>query len=139
MKKLFTLISALAAALAISACTNITPQEAGAEQVTGTVSYRERIALPDNARVTVTLADVSKMDVAAEVISSHAFLTEGKQVPFDYQLPFMRDEIKPNHTYAVSARIEVDGKLIFTTDTANRVITDEAKTLKKDLRLVKVQ
>lgn len=139
MKKVFTLISALAAALAISACTTIKSTDSGVENVTGTVSYRERIALPDNARVTVTLADVSKVDAPAEVISSHAFLTEGQQIPFNYQLTFVRDEIQPNHTYAVSARIEADGKLLFITDTANRVITDEAKTLKKDLRLVKVQ
>ncbi len=33
--------------------------------VTGNVFYLQRIALPDDAQVRVTLADVSKMDVAA--------------------------------------------------------------------------
>lgn len=139
MKKVFALITALGAALVISACTNLGQQDSDLEQVTGTLTYRERIALPDNARITVTLADVSKMDAPAEVISRQVFLAEGKSVPFQYALNFTRDEINPKYTYAVSARIEVDGKLMFITDTANRVLTDEAKSVQKNLLLVKVQ
>ena len=138
MKKVFALISALAVALVVSACTSMIQEDADLEAVTGTLTYKERIALPDNARITVTLADVSKMDVAAEVISSQAFLADGQQVPFGYQLNFSRQEIVPNHTYAVSARIEVDGKLLFITDTANHVLTDQAQSTHKDLVLVKV-
>ncbi len=82
MKKIFTLILALAAVLVISACTNLIQQDADLGTVEGSLVYRERIALPDNARITVTLSDVSKMDVPADVISSQAFMAEGKQVPF---------------------------------------------------------
>ncbi|MDV5170715.1 YbaY family lipoprotein [Photobacterium rosenbergii] len=139
MKRVFALISALAVALIVSACTSLVQQDADLEAVTGTLTYKERIALPGNARITVTLADVSKMDVAAEVISSQAFLADGQQVPFEYQLNFSRQEIVANHTYAVSARIEVDGKLLFITDTANHVLTDPAETIHKELVLVKVK
>ncbi|AJR07861.1 lipoprotein-related protein [Photobacterium gaetbulicola] len=138
MKRVFALISVLAVALIVSACSSMIQQDADLEAVTGTLMYKERIALPDHARITVTLADVSKMDVAAEVLSSQAFLADGNQVPFDYQLNFSRQEIRPNHTYAVSARIEVDGKLWFITDTANHVLTDQAESTHKDLVLVKV-
>ena len=138
MKRVLALISALAVALIVSACTSLVQQDADLEAVTGTLTYKERIALPDNARITVTLADVSKMDVAAEVISSQAFLADGKQVPFEYQLNFSRQEIVANHTYAVSARIEVDGQLLFITDTANHVLTDQDESIRKDLVLVKV-
>ena len=138
MKRVFALISALAVTLIVSACTSLIEHDADLEAVTGTLTYRERIALPDNARITVTLADVSKMDVAAEVISSQAFLAGGQQVPFSYQLNFSRQEIIPNHTYAVSARIEVDGKLLFITDTANHGLTDPAQSMTKDLMLIKV-
>ncbi|MGF1724242.1 YbaY family lipoprotein [Photobacterium nomapromontoriensis] len=139
MKKVFALITALAAALIISACTNLGQPGADLEQVTGTLTYRERIALPDNARITVTLADVSKMDAPAEVISRQVFLAEGKSVPFHYALNFTRDEIIPSHTYTVSARIEVGDKLMFITDTAYRVLTDPAKSQQQNLLLVKVQ
>jgi len=37
--------------------------------VTGTISYRERIALPADAVVLVQLRDVSLMDVTAKLIS----------------------------------------------------------------------
>lgn len=139
MKKIFALISALAVVLVISACTNLIQQDTDLGTVEGSLAYRERIALPDNARITVTLADVSKMDAPADVISSQAFMADGKQVPFDFLLNFMQEEIKPNHTYSVSARIEVNGKLVFITDTANPVITDPALTTKLNLMLMKVQ
>ncbi|MGR5149981.1 YbaY family lipoprotein [Photobacterium alginatilyticum] len=139
MKKIFTLLSALIALLVISACTNLIKQDADLGTVDGSLTYKERVALPNNARITVTLSDVSKMDVPAEVISSQAFLSDGKQVPFDFQLNFMKEEIKPNHTYSISARIEVNGKLMFITDTSNPVITDPSLTTKLNLMLVKVQ
>lgn len=139
MKKVLTLISALAVLLVVSACTNYIQQDADMGQVEGSLTYRERIALPDNARITVTLSDVSKADAPAEVLSSQAFMADGKQVPFNFMLSFAKDEIIPSHTYAVSARIEANNQLMFITDTANHVITDPAATTKLDLVLVKVK
>ncbi|OAN18553.1 lipoprotein-related protein [Photobacterium jeanii] len=139
MKKVILLMLGLAGLLAISACTSMLQQDNELSYVEGTVSYRERIALPPNAKVTVTLADVSKMDVAAEVLSQQAQLTEGKQVPFTFKLGYKTSDIIENHTYAVSARIEVDGKLMFITDTMNLVITDAAKTQQLDLMLIKTR
>ncbi|KDM93133.1 YbaY family lipoprotein [Photobacterium galatheae] len=137
MKKMFALLSILIAALVISACTNLITKETGIGQVQGSLAYRERIALPDEALITVTLSDVSLMDAPAEVISSQSYLAGGKQVPFSFMLQYMEEEIKPGHTYAVSARIELNGQLMFITDTANHVITDPAKTIQLDLMLVK--
>ena len=139
MKKIFALISALALLLVVSACTNYIQQDADLGQVEGSLSYRERIALPDNARITVTLSDVSKMDAPAEVISSQAFIADGNQVPFHFNLSYAKGEIIPSHTYAVSARIEVNNKLMFVTDTANHVLTDPGTTTKLNLMLVKVK
>jgi len=139
MKQILALMFALVLALVITACTNLVQTDTDMSKVEGSLAYAERIALPDNARITVTLADVSKMDAAAEVISSQSFIADGKQVPFHFQLDYKLDEVKQNHTYAVSARIEVNGKLMFITDTANHVITDPAATNKLNLMLVKVK
>ncbi|EGA68628.1 lipoprotein-related protein [Vibrio sinaloensis DSM 21326] len=109
------------------------------ESITGTVAYRERIALPDNALVTVTLQDVSMADAPAKVIAKHRFETNGAQVPFEFDLAYHTSKIEERHTYSVNARIEVEGKLLFITDTSYPVITDEAKTDKVDLRLVSVK
>ncbi|MDX1302301.1 YbaY family lipoprotein [Photobacterium sp.] len=139
MKQIIALMFALVVALVITACTNLIQTDTDMSSVEGSLTYAEPVALPDDARITVTLADVSKMDAAAEVISSQSFIADGKQVPFIFQLDYKLDEVKPNHTYTVSARIEINGKLIFITDTANPVITDPGATNKLNLMLVKVK
>ena len=43
------------------------------------------------------------------------------QVPLPFQLTYDPAHLKPGHTYAVSARIEEDGKLLFITQQRNTV------------------
>jgi len=123
---------------------NGAPQEVVAENmnmkmVTGTVSYRERIALPENALVTVTLEDISLADAPSKVLATQEFTTDGKQVPFAFELKYDASQIKANHRYNVRASIHVDSKLRFTTDTIAPVITDAANTESLNLRLVGVR
>ncbi|MCG6282610.1 YbaY family lipoprotein, partial [Vibrio diabolicus] len=92
-----------------SPMTQTTP--AAMQTVSGTMAYRERIALSDNAVVTVTLQDVSLMDAPAKVIATQTFETKGKQVPFAFELAYDSAQIDARHTYSVSARIELNGKL----------------------------
>ncbi|MGY3570287.1 YbaY family lipoprotein [Vibrio paucivorans] len=114
-------------------------EQSGVQSITGTVAYRERIALPDNAVVTITLQDVSLADAPAKVLAKHRFETNGAQVPFNFDLAYDSKKIDARHRYSVSARIEVDGKLRFITDTMNAVITDENNTQVVDLRLIGVR
>lgn len=120
-------------ALTLSAC-SVAPQQRGPEAdvpgqtvsaaVTGTVSYRERIALPPTAVVKLQLLDVSFADVAATVLDSLTLRpSEGKQVPYEFLLRYDPAQINARNTYAVQARILVDGKLLFTTTQAYPVIT----------------
>ena len=91
--------------------------------VTGTVTYRERIALTPGATLTVQLRDTSLMDVASELIAEQVIPDPG-QVPISFRLRYRRGDIDPRHTYSVSARIEEsDGRLAFINDTAHNVIT----------------
>lgn len=110
-------------------------QQMDTVELSGTVAYRERIALPDNAVVKVTLEDVSLADAKATVIDSQSYTTEGKQVPLPFTLSYQESQIDPRHTYNVRAQIFVDNKLIFTTDTAAHVITDFEQTHEVDLLL----
>lgn len=109
------------------------------QSVTGTIAYRERILLPDNAQVTVSLQDVSKMDAPAEVIAKQQFVTNGHQVPLTFDLSYDSSRIQPRHRYTISARIEVNGKLRFITDTSYAVINDPDNTQHVELRLVGVR
>lgn len=103
--------------------------------VTGSVGYRERIALPANAVITVTLSDISLADALSKTITEETFEAGDKSSPFDYSLEFNTADIQPNHRYSVRATITIDGKLRFTTDTNYDVITDEAKTMQQELLL----
>lgn len=95
--------------------------------VTGEVVYRERIAMPENAVVTVRVSDVSRQDVAAEVIGEQVITAPGN-VPVKYSVPYDGSKIIPNNRYAVSARIEVNGQLMWISTTRIPVITHDAPT-----------
>lgn len=142
MKKVYALIVSAMLGLMLVGCQSAEPvqiqAQSSVEKVTGTVSYRERIALPAGSVVTVTLQDVSLADAPAKVIAKHRFETSGKQVPFDFELAYHTSKIDSRHRYSVSARIEVNGKLRFITDTSYPVITDLNSTDHVDLRLIGV-
>jgi putative lipoprotein len=105
--------------------------------VTGTVTYRERIALPDEAVVIVQIQDVSLMDARARVMGEQTIHPGGRQVPFSYAVPYAEDEIDERHTYSMSARIEDgEGNLLLISDTAVPVITQGNPT--KDVEVVVV-
>lgn len=91
--------------------------------VRGTVSYRERIALPADAVVDVALIDVSRQDVATPVVTQVTFQTAGRQVPLPFELAYDERQLDSSRRYAVRATIRVDGRLAFTTDTVVPVIT----------------
>jgi putative lipoprotein len=102
-----------------------TPKPAG-PAVTGTVAYRERIALPPNAFIDIKLQDVSRQDAPATTVAESVFAAEGKQVPIPFQLSYNPTDINMAHTYLVRATINVNGKLMFTTTTKYPVLTQGA-------------
>ena len=93
--------------------------------VTGTINIRQRIALPPDAVLTVTLSDASLADAPARVLSQKAVRTERKQAPFNFALPGPAD-IQPNARILLSAAITVNGQLMFITDTVQTVINGAA-------------
>lgn len=91
-------------------------------RVTGTVTYRQRIALPPDAVVEVKLVDVSAQDVAAKTIGEQTIRSPG-QVPVPFEIGYDAALIQARHRYAIQARILVEGKLSFTNTLAYPVIT----------------
>lgn len=88
--------------------------------LTGTVNYRERIALPSDSRVIVTISDVSLMDAPSVTIAQNQISTSGQQVPISFAVSYDRARIQPGRSYAVSARIlDKRGQLVWITDTRN--------------------
>jgi putative lipoprotein len=91
--------------------------------VTGSVTYRERSALPPDAVVRVQLSDVSRQDAAAIPVAQATLTPAGRPVPLPFELRYDPKAIDSTHTYAVRASIESGGRLIFTTTTLSTVIT----------------
>lgn len=121
----FTRNLALAlATLPLAACATIMPSEQPVS-VTGSITYRERMALPPTAQVEVTLADVSLMDAPSKTIAQQSFTADGRQVPFAFSLTVDERRLDPRGRYSVSARItDASGRLMFITDTHNGVTFD---------------
>ncbi|MCA0317719.1 MAG: YbaY family lipoprotein [Proteobacteria bacterium] len=91
----------------------------------GTVTYRERMALPPSAVVEVKLVDISLADAPSRTIAEMTKTGPG-QVPIPYELRFDSAEILPRHSYALQARITVDGRLWFITTTRHSVFAGGA-------------
>jgi len=96
---------------------------AAPDSVTGTITYRNRMALPPTAVVRVVLQDVSLQDVAATVLDSVTIRPNGRQVPFAFALRYDPARIEPGNTYTVQARITDGGRLLYLNDEAYPVIT----------------
>jgi putative lipoprotein len=132
-EKLMRTLVTLAATVAIACGGNKKAETAGPPAgtdmaaVTGTVFYLERMALPSGAVLTVQLVDVSIADAPAVVIARET-KTLTTQVPIPFSLSYDPKKIIQLHSYAVQARIEVDGKLRFINTTSNPVITNGKPT-----------
>jgi putative lipoprotein len=94
---------------ALAACAHVPDNLPGS--VDGEVFYLQRMALPPTATLKVSLQDVSLADAPAQVLASQSGPIKG-QVPLPFHLTYDLKQVQPGHTYAVSARIEVDGKLL---------------------------
>ena len=97
----------------------------------GEVTYRERIALPPDAVLSVQLADVSLADAPATIIGERKVAPAG-QVPIKFEISFDPKAIRPNMTYALQARITAGDRLLFVTDVSHQVdpLSDKPQTLK---------
>ena len=106
--------------------------------VSGSVTYRERLALTPGATLVVELRDVSYADAPAPLIARQTITGPG-QVPIKFEVAYNRRDIHLRHSYSVGARIvESDGRLAFINDTAYEVIT-RGNPDKVDMLLVLVQ
>ena len=96
-----------------NATSEVTSGREANASVSGTVTYRERLALTPDASLVVELRDVSYADAEALLIARQTISDPG-QVPIKFKVEYNRGDIDPRNTYAVSARIiEGDGRLGF--------------------------
>ncbi|NRN27805.1 YbaY family lipoprotein [Photorhabdus heterorhabditis] len=101
--------------------------------VKGNINILQRIALPADAILTVSLSDVSLADAPSITLSQKRERLDGKQSPFHFVLPYRPSDVKPNARIVVSASVSLHNRLMFVTDTAYEVINN-GKT--KDIEII---
>ncbi|GLP95538.1 YbaY family lipoprotein [Paraferrimonas sedimenticola] len=106
----------LALVAGVAACQPNPPaQSTTPEVLTGEVYYREKIKLPEDATLQVYLEDVSLADAPSQVLA-HAEFNTVNAPPYPFEFAIQNIEFKNNHRYALRARIEHNGRLMYTND-----------------------
>lgn len=90
-------------------------------QISGTVTYRERMMVPPDATVTVALEDVSLADAPADQIAETSFKADGAP-PWNYTLTYDPARIMEHRRYNLRAKVTRDDKLLFITTGAHPVV-----------------
>jgi len=108
-------VACLLAGLFLMGCAAVMSQveSPNMKTIEGSVWYRERMLLPPEAEVRVTLEDVTKMDVKAELIAETRFTPKGGP-PFSFTLSYDPAKINAKGRYTLRARILVGKQLMFT-------------------------
>ncbi|SHG63944.1 putative lipoprotein [Cognatiyoonia sediminum] len=86
-----------------------------------TISYRERILLPEEAVLEVELLDTSRADAPSIRMASQRFRLGG--VPRRVEIAYDSDLIDDRHTYTVAAKILLGDEVLFRSTTAYMVLT----------------
>ncbi len=110
-------------AIVLTAIPGLAAAQSTPAAVSGTLSLRERVALPGNAVVTVQIAEVAAAGRTGALIAEQRFTTNNAQPPFRYTVTYDPARIDPNRLYTVQANISVGGQVRFTTNQVYRVIT----------------
>lgn len=87
------------------------------DTVSGSVFYRERIALPEDAIVVVRLVGV------ASVMSERTIEPQGRQVPIPFEVSYEDSEIDADQSYSVEAEIRLGEQVLFESADVVPVIT----------------
>jgi putative lipoprotein len=102
--------------------TGVAPSPDRTALLEGTVTYRERIALPQDAVLEVWIADVSPLALTP-ILAETAFLADGKQVPLSFELWYDPRRVDSSRLYAVHAVIRQDGQILYRTPQETAVLT----------------
>lgn len=102
----------LSAALVLAACGSGKNSPKAMPAITGTVSYKERIALAPDAELVVRLFDQSKVNAAPSQIATKTITALGAQ-PIPFSLEYERKLVNSMGTYSLEAMIRQEGQVLF--------------------------
>ena len=115
-------LATVVAAAALAACTTAAPAPDAAAKaparkvLQGSVLYRDKAALPDDAQVKVQLVD-TQVEPTPTVVAETQFASAGRQVPLPFALPIEMDRVKEGRSYALRAYIAFGGQTRYVSTT----------------------
>ncbi|REJ89702.1 MAG: hypothetical protein DWQ34_01185 [Planctomycetota bacterium] len=92
------------------------------EKVSGTISYRNRIFLPQNAVALIELRE--HRTTGPGIVLGDQRVEEIRQIPIPYEIEYDPLDINPRRTYVVHATISANGRTLYTTTDQYAVITN---------------
>jgi putative lipoprotein len=101
------------------------PTEEGPARVFGTVTYLQRVSLPPDAVVHVSLFDGARDSQSRNLVNEQTVAAEG-ELPYHFAVWYKPDTLDPHHTYTLEARIDAGGHTWFKNTNEVRVITHGA-------------
>jgi heat shock protein HslJ len=113
----------------VAACTATRPTEVTvggtnpATTVRGTVDYRERMALPDDATVDVWITDIGSGIVTMAILGETTVAARGRQVPLPFELAIDPARVNAARPYGIRAVIRSGGTMLFETREPTPVLT----------------
>jgi len=110
-------------ALLASACNH--DANTAMASVSGTATYRERMALPPDAIFEVRLEDVSRADATAGIVAETRVESPGNP-PFAFTLSYDPARIDATHRYSIRARVLHGDDVLFTSDTHTPLPADDS-------------
>jgi uncharacterized lipoprotein YbaY/heat shock protein HslJ len=108
-------------------------------EITGEITYRERIALPAKSIAVVELRDTSIADASSGIVAELKIDPAGRQVPLPFRLTVDRTKLSPGRRYSVRATIAgPDGQLLWTTTGSHPIEPSAEKAVLGTLMLSRV-
>ncbi len=105
------------------------------KQLSGEVYYLQRKMLPPDALLTVTLEDVSKMDVASTVLATSKQTIAGAP-PYAFSLEYDAAQIQDKMRYSLRATVNLNDQLLMTTTQAFDPFKGEGGPIELKLSMV---
>lgn len=96
--------------------------------VAGSVTYRERMALPADATVDVWITDIGPGLVAQAILAEATVQAAGRQVPLPFEVRIDPTRVQATRPYGLRAVIRTGGQVLFETPQPVPVLTQGAPT-----------
>ena len=105
----------------LSAGAKGTPQSESRPEVSGTVTYREKMLLPTVADVKIVVLEIDGQKEPKTIVE-RLIPTQGRQVPIPFKV-FLPQSANSEHDFSVGAEILIDGKVWFRATKMTLVLT----------------